>query len=104
MIGALGEKLMSGNDPSIITDAAEAAFMPEVDETYSNTYYLTATDFDIRIAFGTIKTSPNGANSVNHMKTAVHLNYMLAKDLVKNMETMIERYEAVYGPADIVIR
>jgi hypothetical protein len=38
------------------------------------------------------------------MKTAVHLNYMLAKDLVKNMETMIERYEAVYGPADIVIR
>lgn len=65
---------------------------------------MSVTDFDIRLAFGTLKSSANGTTSINRITTAVHLDYKLAKDLVKNMEKMIEIYEAVYGPADIIIR
>ncbi len=92
------------SDPMALAESAEAAYGPEVKERYANTYYVSPSDFDLRIAFGTKKLKSDGTDAGVQFNTAVYLDYKLAKDLVSAMQILIEKYESIYGSADIIQR
>lgn len=95
---------MPVTDPAALAESAEAAYGSEVEARYANAYYVNPSDFDLRIAFGTRKFKSDGTDGGVQFSSAVYLDYKLAKDLVSAMQSLIERYESMYGPADIVQR
>lgn len=79
-----------------------AAFAEHVSELPANLYYASGTAYDIRIALGTSKLTPEQDVVIGKFHTAVLLDYKLAKQLVSTLQNLIDGYERTYGPADVL--
>ncbi len=87
--------------PEQLSAINDASFRDDVEEIHSNTYYITSTHYDFRIAFGTQVQDSQGNVTTVKMKTAIYMNPKQAKDMAEALMTLVQQYEAIYGPQDL---
>jgi hypothetical protein len=71
----------------------ELAFDPSKPSYYANIFYISGTQNDLRIAFGTTRPIEHGSNQliVDKFDVSIILPHRTARELVQLITTMLER-------------
>lgn len=76
----------------VLRDAIQKAFDPTKPGYYANIFYISGTNSDIRIAFGTVKprTDDPTNNVVDKFDLSVTVPHSLARDLAEKIIALLE--------------